>query len=373
MERCIVLTLLALLLVVISTGCGGPTADAARPISGTSGKSGHDGPDARKAAVSAPTTYQTTGREISGSAGSEAGAKTSAVTARATTNRTADTQARSTIQAPPATTSRAGGTTAASSLPTRVVEAGRGPSPFVDEPRMSGGTGYEADSILAVRHGKHKGYERVVVDLGAGKMPAKKVPLWTLISPTGDGLLRVTFPSISATKVPDGRFGDSMVKSFHVVRAPEGGMFVDLFARSAFTYRVLELSDPARLVIDFVPSDAKLKVPLPASNGNTVLTKPRAGTKVEDLLVVSGYSRNPEATNTIILRDSSGKVLLRENVQGNDWSATWGYFETTLDPPPFTGKATLQVGAPSARDGSFEGISVPVMGSWSEAHCMGGY
>ena len=215
---------------------------------------------------------------------------------------------------------------------------------------------------MAVRHGKHDGYERVVVDLGIGKMPAKKVPRWALISPSGDGLLRVTFPSVSATKVTDGNFGNSMLKSFHVVRAPEGGMFVDLFARSAFTYRVLELSNPARLVVDFKPSDAKLAVPLPAGGGSTVLTKPRAGAKVEGPLVVSGYSRNPEATNTIVLKSPGGKTLLRENVRSNDWSATWGYFETTLDPPPFTGKATLQVGATSARDGSFKGVSVLVRG-----------
>ena len=227
---------------------------------------------------------------------------------------------------------------------------------------MSGGAGYEADSILDVRHGRHDGYERVIVDLGTGKMPAKKVPRWTLISPTGDGLLRVTLPSVSATKVPDGNFGDSLVEGFHVVRAPGGGMFVDLFARSAFTYRVLQLSDPARLVVDFKPSNEKLKIPLPVIGGNTVLTKPRVGTKVNGPLVVSGYSRNPEGLNTIVLKNSSGKILLRENVRANDWSATWGYFETTLGPPPFTGGATLQVGAESAKDGTFEGVSVPVSG-----------
>ena len=277
-------------------------------------------------------------------------------------SQTADARTTVTKQPTPATTSRTGSTTVASSLPAQLVKTERISNPFVDEPQMSGGVGYEADSIMAVRHGKHEGYERVVVDLGVGKMPAKKVPRWTLISPPGDGLLRVTFPSVSATNFPDGSFGDSMLKSFHVVRAPEGGMFVDLFARSAFTYRILELSNPARLVVDFKPSDAKLAVPLPAGGGNTVLTKPRAGAKVEGPLVVSGYSRNPEATNTIILKSPGGKTLLRENVRSNDWSATWGYFETTLDPPPFTGKATLQVGATSAKDGSFKGVSVPVRG-----------
>jgi hypothetical protein len=117
----------------------------------------------------------------------------------------------------------------------------------------------------------------VVLDLGTGEEPAETVPEWTLMSPKGDGLLRVTLPSVSATGVSDGRFGDDLLKSFYVVRAPEGGMFVDVFARRAFTYRVLELSDPAQLVVDFKPSGEPLEVLLPRAGGNTVLVEPRAG------------------------------------------------------------------------------------------------
>ena len=360
------LALLTLLPVVLSTGCSGQTADAARPISNASGKGGHDGTGGAKAESPPPTTSRTTSRESSGLAGSKSGAETStearATIASSTGTRATGIQAGTTTQASPATTLRTDSARTTSSLPAQILKTERIPNPFVDDPSARGGAGYEANSVLGVRHGKHAGYERVVIDLGTGKMPADKVPEWTLSSPPGDGLLRITFPSINATKVPDGNLGGSLVKNFHVVRAPEGGMFVDVLARSAFTYRVLELSNPARLVVDFKPSDAKLKVPLPTAGGNTVLTQPRAGTKVDGMLLVSGYSRNPEAMNNIILKGSGGKVLLRENVQSNDWSATWGYFETTLDPPPFKGKATLQVGAASPKDGSFEGVSVTVTG-----------
>jgi hypothetical protein len=147
----------------------------------------------------------------------------------------------------------------------------------------------------------------VVLDLGTGEEPAETVPEWTLMSPKGDGLLRVTLPSVSATGVSDGRFGDDLLKSFYVVRAPEGGMFVDVFARRAFTYRVLELSDPAQLVVDFKPSGEPLEVPLPRAGGNTVLVEPRAGAWIDPPLTVSGYSRNFEASNTVVLVDSRGK------------------------------------------------------------------
>lgn len=235
--------------------------------------------------------------------------------------------------------------------------------PFVADAEMEGGSSFEADSILAVRHGVHDGYERVVLDLGTGSEPAGMVPEWRLTSPAGDGLLRVELPSVSATGVSDGRFDGALLKDFHVVRAPEGGMFVDVFAGEAFTYRVVGLSDPARLVVDFKPSGMALGIPLPEEGGKTVLTQPRSGDRVESPLTVSGYSRNFEANNTIILTDAEGRVLDRRSVSSNDWSATWGYFEATLDLPPFSGKGTLRVGAESARDGSFEGVEIPVRGT----------
>jgi Immunoglobulin-like domain of bacterial spore germination len=236
-------------------------------------------------------------------------------------------------------------------------------APFVARSEASGGSSYKADTILAVRYGAHEGYERVVIDLGTGDEPAESVPEWTLMSSADDGLLRVTLPSTSATGVSNGKLGDALLESFHVVRAPEGGMFVDVFARKAFVYRVLELSDPARLVVDFKPGGKDLEVPLPAVGGNTVLVEPRADARIGDPITVYGYSRNFEASNTIVLTDSDGEVVIRRTVLSNDWTSTWGYFEATLDLPPFSGKGTLRVGSKSARDGTFEGVEIPVRGS----------
>ena len=64
----------------------------------------------------------------------------------------------------------------------------------------------------------------------------------------------------------------------------------------------------------------------------------------------------------MVLTGSGGEVLVRQTVTGNDWSSTWGYFEATLDLPPFSGRGTLSVGTGSARDGSFEGVEIPVRG-----------
>jgi hypothetical protein len=238
--------------------------------------------------------------------------------------------------------------------------AGTAEVPFVEGTEESGGSGYDADTVLAVRYGDHADFERAVIDLGTGQESAGTVPRWTLESTKGDGLLRVNLPSASATSVSDGRFDEGLLGSFHVVRAPEGGMVVDFLTREAFLYRVLELRDPARLVVDFKPAGERLKVPLPAEGGSTVLLEPRPKAAISDPLTVSGYSRNFEAANTITLTGPRGRVLVRRTVRSNDWSHTWGYFEATLDLPPFPDRGTLKVGNGTARDGSFEGVEIPV-------------
>jgi hypothetical protein len=231
---------------------------------------------------------------------------------------------------------------------------------FVEKAEESGGSGYDADTVLAVRYGVHDGYERAVIDLGTGERPAGTVPEWTLTSSADDGLLRVDLPSAMTTRVSGGKFGEGLLGSFHVVRAPDGGMFVDFFTRQPFRYKVLQMQDPARLVVDFEPAGENLDEPLPAQGGNTVLVEPRPNSIVSDPLTVSGYSRNPEAANTITLTDPRGEVLVRRNVRSNDWSHTWGYFEATIDLPPFSGNGILKVGTGNARDGTFEGVKVPV-------------
>lgn len=60
-------------------------------------------------------------------------------------------------------------------------------------------------------------------------------------------------------RLSDGGFGDGLLESFHIVRDPKGGMFVNFFARKAFRYRVLGLKDQARLVVDFEPTGKDLK------------------------------------------------------------------------------------------------------------------
>jgi hypothetical protein len=231
---------------------------------------------------------------------------------------------------------------------------------FTAVPEMSGGTEGAADGIQGVRFERAGSYERAIIDFGLVGAPAERVPAWSLSSPTGEGYARIMFPDVEAASVSDGFLGGSILDNFYVVQAPDGSMFVDLFATGAFQYRVTELSDPGRLVIDYRPAMVELGFPLPAQAERTVLFEPRAGETVTGPLRVSGYSRNFEASNIIVLRDSNGNVLLQTTVLSNDWLDAWGYFEAPLEIPAFEGQATLQVGTESPRDGSFEGVEVPI-------------
>lgn len=232
---------------------------------------------------------------------------------------------------------------------------------FTAQPEMSGGEAGAAESISAVRFGVHEGYERAVIDFGAGGSAASGVPEWSLVSPTGEGYARVYLPGVVSTAVSDGGFGGGILDGFYVVRAPGGGLFVDLFATGAFQYRVLELGDPGRLAVDFRPASVDLAIPLPARGESNVVMQPRPGGAVTSPLTVSGYSRNFEASTTLRLVGPGGEVLAEQVVLANDWAETWGYFEGTLRFPAFSGGATLQVGSPSPRDGSFQGVEVPVV------------
>jgi hypothetical protein len=233
-------------------------------------------------------------------------------------------------------------------------------TPFTAASETNGGSQGAADSIQGVRFGEHEGYERVVIDFGSQGAPAAHVSLWALSSPTGEGYARITFPGVDATAVTDGKLGGSILDNFYVVRAPGGGMFVDIFATGAFQYRVTELSDPGRLVVDYRPASVDLSFPIPAQGEKTVLFQPRQGEAITSPLRVSGYSRNLEASNTITLMDSNGNVLSQSTVLSNDWTETWGYFEAQLTFPAFQEQASLRAGSNSPRDGSFEGVEVPV-------------
>ena len=231
---------------------------------------------------------------------------------------------------------------------------------FTAASQAQGGTPGAADSIRNVRFGRHGSYERLVIDFGKNGGAATSVPRWRLSSPAGEGYSRIYLPGVRSTSASGSNLGGSIMDDYYVVRAPNGGLFVDVFATGGFRYRVFGLDNPGRLVIDYQPSGSALGRPLPVRGKQVVVMEPRKGESVSSPLTVEGYARTFEGQVTVLLKDSSGAVIARKSTKANDWSSTWGYFRTTLTFPAFNGSGTLEVGSASAKTGQFEGVSVPV-------------
>jgi len=215
---------------------------------------------------------------------------------------------------------------------------------FVVEPTQRGGEGM-ARTIREVRFGRQEGYERLVVEFGSGDGPAERVPVWFLASPEGDSSLRVEFPGVSETEVAQGDLPGELMDSFYVSRRPAGeaGYLLEVLSPGAFSYRVTELRDPARLILDYRQEDSAFVLPQPATSERVVLLQPREGVIVGRDLLVSGYSRDPELPVTV--SGPGGRTLARGTATtGATDPEPWAYFEETLRIPRFEGRAVVRVG-----------------------------
>lgn len=215
---------------------------------------------------------------------------------------------------------------------------------FVVAPTESGGGG-AARTVREVRFGRQGGYERLVVEFGSGDGPAPRAPVWFLASPEGDSSLRVEFPGVSETEVAQGDLPGELMDRFYVSRRPAGeaGYLLEILSPGAFSYRVTELRDPGRLILDYRREDSAFVLPQPATGERVVLLQPRDGVIVGRDLLVSGYSRDPRLP--VSVRGPGGRVLARGTATtGATAPDPWAYFEETLRIPRFEGRATVAVG-----------------------------
>ena len=99
-------------------------------------------------------------------------------------------------------------------------------------------------------------------------------------------------------------------------------MFVDVLTREAFAYRVLKLSHPARLVVDFKPTGSPLKTRPPAVGGDTVHLERRTGARIgtpSPSAVTPATSRRRTPSS---LRTPKGRPGVRCTVLSNDWASS---------------------------------------------------
>lgn len=236
------------------------------------------------------------------------------------------------------------------------AEGGRG---FVSAKESSGGEAGAADRIEGVRFQVFDDYERLLVDFGRRDGKPAGVPRWSVVSPPEGGYVRLHFPGVTSTEIPDEDFVGSILNQLYVVRDRGGGLFADVFAMHAFRYRVTELPESGRLAVDLRGVSEGLELP-PTTGDEVVVLQPREAEEVGSPLMVRGYARLFEGRVTASLLDRDREVISSKTVLANDWTTAWGLFAATLEYSGYEGLATLRVGSNSPRDGSFVGTETEI-------------
>lgn len=218
------------------------------------------------------------------------------------------------------------------------------------------------DGITDVRVGDHITYERAVLDFE--NSPTGEPPAFSWNYKAGDTVVRLRLPETRATDITNGPALGRAISHYNVVRAKPGWLYVDLHLTGAARYvNIFTLDDPGRIVIDVTPSGVQRYMG-PIHDNETFVMAPRPWSWVgPDKLRVVGYGRSFEASGVWRIKDYRGQIVSRGTYTTADWATTWGSYVFQADyPAAMSGQwGTLEMGAASARDGSFDGVSVPLI------------
>jgi hypothetical protein len=218
----------------------------------------------------------------------------------------------------------------------------------------------DGDRVLALRWEGYEGCERFVVDVaaadGEAATRAGRVEAEVL---RGVGVVRLSLRDVPTGnhEVTDATFDGPLARSAYTVHSPDGRwIFVDLHLGEAAEAFVTTLDDPARVVVDLRPGGPALPAPAPRER-HVVLLEPRPGSATYPLRV-TGYARTFEA-NVVARLEQNGRDVHEDFTTSTGYVDSWGYFQFTIPDGP-AGRVTLRVGDYSARDGTWEGIAVPL-------------
>lgn len=226
-------------------------------------------------------------------------------------------------------------------------------------PVAAGETG-DATRITALRWEAHDGCERFVIDLAAGGDSAAR----TIGSVRGEflrtlGVVRVTLPTMAEVDADatDARFDGPLVRRAYVVRAPDGaGMYVDLHLGEAAEADLTILGEPARVVVDLRPG-GDVVGGSPATHTRVVVVRPQGGVATYPL-EITGYGRTFEA-NIVARLVHDGTDVAEQFTTATAWADAWGHYSLSIPSGP-PGDVELHVGQHSARDGTWEGVRIPL-------------
>lgn len=145
-----------------------------------------------------------------------------------------------------------------------------------------------------------------------------------------------------------------MVERLYVVRALEGGMFVDFHLASPAQTRITVESSPARLVLDLQPGIVDYPTP-PVVSDFMVVVAPLDASATTSPVAIEGYGRTFES-NVLLIATTGDEVVAEDFTTSADSEATWGEFRASMILPP--GSISLFVGDENQEDGGLEGVTI---------------
>lgn len=223
-------------------------------------------------------------------------------------------------------------------------------------------TGSDSTTIGLIRWQADGGCETFEVEFETAEgAPATTPPSVMAEFIDGLGVLRIRTSAVD-TVITDQLVETDLVKRLYVVRALDGGMFVDL-----------HLAAPAQARIDLTSSPARLKVALqpgivpyttqPVTAELIVLTSPTDEATITTTLTIEGYARGigAEIAAVAIVGQEGDDAVVDADASTADNSRTWGEFRATMELMP--GPVTLFVGDKDSDPGGFEGVTIDLVAS----------
>jgi Immunoglobulin-like domain of bacterial spore germination len=185
--------------------------------------------------------------------------------------------------------------------------------------------------------------------------PATTPPSVTVDFLESRQILRV-WADVESTVVTDQLVETGLVDRLYVVRAINGGLFIDFHLARPSQVRAVVSNSPARLTLELQAGTEPFEGSA-AVSARTVVTKPSDGSEHSPTIMVEGYARTFEA-NVTIIGTLGDQIVAETSATAADWTTTWGQFVATVELPP--GQVELFVGERSPEDGRLDGVTIAV-------------
>jgi hypothetical protein len=202
----------------------------------------------------------------------------------------------------------------------------------------------------------NEGCERFRLDFETNEGAPATTPPSVAVEFLDSGQILRIHLDLERTVLTDQLVETTLVDRLYVVRALDGGLFVDLHLAAPGAARAAVRNSPAGLTLE-LHMGIQPFVGSATISDKAVVLEPAADAETGATVAVNGYARTFEG-NVLVIATNAGQTVAEANTQAADWAETWGEFRATVEVPP--GTISLFVGEESASDGALSGAVVDI-------------